>query len=177
MTYFSLSLPRTSSHTSEIEDCSSIWTFDPNSVDFVHIRWLIGSVGDWDDLFQQAYRILKPGGYVESLEPNINVTSDDGSVREGSVQWQWGRVFAEGGKKLGRSFTVVEDDLQKKGIEAAGFVDIEERMFRVTQDRITPFLFPSHPFSSLHPRLFPIFYLETELTVNVVVFPLSLIHI
>lgn len=38
---------------------------------------------------------------------------------------QWGKVFEEGGKQLGRVFTVYEDDLQRKGMEAAGFVDIE----------------------------------------------------
>lgn len=39
---------------------------------------------------------------------------------------QWGKIFIDGGKKAGRSFRAVQDELQKKAMEAAGFVDIQE---------------------------------------------------
>lgn len=44
---------------------------------------------------------------------------------------QWGEIFVEGGRKLGRSFSLLEDEEQRKGIEAAGFVDIEESNLKV----------------------------------------------
>ncbi|RSL58559.1 hypothetical protein CEP53_006104 [Fusarium sp. AF-6] len=44
---------------------------------------------------------------------------------------QWGKFFVEGGKKIGRSFTIVEDEVQRKGMEEAGFINIEERNFKV----------------------------------------------
>ena len=67
---------------SEIEDCTSPWTFEADSFDYVHFRWLFGSIVDWTELFRQAYRACKPGGYVETFEPDAWLTSDDGTVKE-----------------------------------------------------------------------------------------------
>ncbi|RGP71905.1 hypothetical protein FSPOR_3020 [Fusarium sporotrichioides] len=108
----------------EIDDCTQPWTFAPNTFDFVHMRYLYGSIGDWGALFQEAYRACKPGGWVESFEASPCLESDDGSVQEGSAISEWGKFFIEGGKKLGRTFTIIDDDLQKKGMEEAGFIDI-----------------------------------------------------
>ncbi|KAL0466353.1 S-adenosyl-L-methionine-dependent methyltransferase [Neurospora intermedia] len=109
----------------EIDDCNLDWTYADDSFDFIHMRMLAGVVTDWEKLFRNAFRCSKPGGYVESLGSGIHLLSDDGSVKEGTAMHQWGKVFGEAGKKIGRHFTVYEDDLQRKGMEAAGFVDIE----------------------------------------------------
>lgn len=45
---------------------------------------------------------------------------------------QWGKFFVEGGKKIGRSFTIVEDGVQRSAMEKAGFVDLEEKNFKVS---------------------------------------------
>ena len=50
--------------------------------------------------------------------------SDDGSVTTTSAMHEWGRIFIEGGKKTGRPFTVLEDELQQKSMEQAGVIDI-----------------------------------------------------
>lgn len=102
------------------------------------MRWLIGSVTDWNALFAEAYRTCKPGGWVESFEPGAVVGSDHTDIPENSAIAQWGKIFIEGGLKLGRSFTVVEDDLQRKGMEAAGFVDIQEFQFKASERRVCP---------------------------------------
>ncbi|KAH6999419.1 S-adenosyl-L-methionine-dependent methyltransferase [Ilyonectria destructans] len=115
----------------QIDDCTQEWTFAPNSLDYVHIRWLVGSIVDWPHLFKQAYRCLKPGGYLESNEALSRMDCDDGTIHEKSAMHQWGKFFVEGGKKIGRSFTIVEDGVQKKAMEEAGFVGIEERDFKV----------------------------------------------
>ena len=109
----------------ELEDCNQEWSFDENTFDFVNMRHLGGSVDDWYALFRNAYRVAKPGGYVESYCSSSHFLSDDGSVKKGSALDQWGIVFREGTKKLGRTFSVYEEDLQRKGMEAAGFVDIK----------------------------------------------------
>ena len=93
--------------------------------------WLVGSIADWTELFKQAYKSLKPGGYVESVEGGIYHTSDDGTVPEDSAVGQWGKIFTDVGQKLGRPFAVVEDGLQKKSMEEAGFVDICEQDYKV----------------------------------------------
>ncbi|TPX18336.1 uncharacterized protein E0L32_011747 [Thyridium curvatum] len=111
----------------EIDDCTQEWTFAENSFDYIHIRWLFGSIADWTHLFQQAYRSLKPGGYLESQEASIMFHSDDGSVHEKTAMAQFGKFFLEAAKVIGRSFTVVEDGTQRKAMEEAGFVDIQEK--------------------------------------------------
>ncbi|KAF5011811.1 hypothetical protein FDECE_2101 [Fusarium decemcellulare] len=111
--------------TFEIEDCNLTWTFEANSFDYVHMRYLFGSITDWNALFGNAYRVCKPGGWVESYEPTVVAESDDDTVQPGSAHSEWGKFFIEGAKKMGRSCTVVEDDVQRKSMEAAGFVDIQ----------------------------------------------------
>ncbi|KAF4467084.1 methyltransferase [Fusarium albosuccineum] len=69
--------------------------------------------------------VCKPGGWVESYEPTVVAESDDDTVQPGSAHSEWGKFFIEGAKKMGRSCTVFEDDVQRKSIEAAGFVDIQ----------------------------------------------------
>ncbi|RBR21967.1 uncharacterized protein FIESC28_04680 [Fusarium coffeatum] len=114
----------------QIDDCTQEWTIAPNSLDYVHMRWLVGSIADWTGLFKEAYKSLKPGGWVESYEPSSTVESDDNSVLPGSAMSQWQKFFVEGGRKMGRPFTVFKDRLQRKAMEEAGFVDIEERDFK-----------------------------------------------
>lgn len=104
-----------------IEDAAATWSQPDSSVDYVHIRYLVGSIPDWDALFREAFRVLKPGGYVESLEPSSLFQSDDGSVKEGSALDRWGKVFNEGGRKMGRSFNIIGDDIQRRSIVTAGF--------------------------------------------------------
>ncbi|KAK5657221.1 hypothetical protein OQA88_3279 [Cercophora sp. LCS_1] len=111
----------------EIEDCCQPWTFPDNHFDFVHIRGLVGSIDDWNALFKRAYDSLKPGGWIQSFEPSPEwETEDDGTLPEDTALGQWGRIFVEWGRRSGRSFTVVADELQRKGMESAGFVDIDE---------------------------------------------------
>ncbi|KAK3385900.1 S-adenosyl-L-methionine-dependent methyltransferase [Podospora didyma] len=108
----------------EIEDMTLNWTYRPNDFDFVHMRYLFGSVENWTALLRQAYRACKPGGWVESFEASTVMDSDDGSVKVGSPMTQWGKVFQAGGEKFGRTFRVVEDGIQKKAFDEAGFVNV-----------------------------------------------------
>ncbi|PCD37205.1 hypothetical protein AU210_005709 [Fusarium oxysporum f. sp. radicis-cucumerinum] len=114
----------------QIEDCTQQWTFQPNSFDYIHMRWLVGSIADWKSLFKESYKCLKPGGYIESYEPSSRVESDDGTVLPGSALSQWERFFVEGGRKIGRPFTIFEENIQREGMREAGFVNIEERDFK-----------------------------------------------
>lgn len=43
----------------------------------------------------------------------------------------WGKMCREAGPKMGRLFTILSDDLQRKGIEAAGFTEVHEKNFKV----------------------------------------------
>lgn len=69
---------------------------------------------------------------MESMEPSSRFESDDGSVDSMSALEQWGKFFVEGGKAIGRPFTVFEDGIVKKAMEEAGFVDITIQDFKVS---------------------------------------------
>lgn len=96
------------------------------------MRYLVGSIVDWTALFKEAFATLKPGGWLESFEGSPHMISDDGTVPEGSPIAQWGKFFEEGGKTMGRSFMVVQEGTQRKAMEEAGFVDIQEWDFKVS---------------------------------------------
>ncbi|KAI1190801.1 S-adenosyl-L-methionine-dependent methyltransferase [Nemania serpens] len=115
----------------EIEDCTQPWTYQPNSFDFIHLRYLYGSISDWDALYAQAFRACKPGGWVEAVDPSVNLRSDDGSVREGTAFYDWGRLFNEASSKLGRSMSMVDDGSTPLSFKKAGFVDVHSRTFKL----------------------------------------------
>lgn len=114
----------------EIDDCNREWTWADNTFDFIHIRMMFGIIEDWDALFRQAYRTCKPGGYTESFVCDSTFRGDE-TVKDDSAIAQWGRVWNAAGKKMGRTFEVYAENLQQKGMEAAGFVDIEVKDYYI----------------------------------------------
>lgn len=118
---------------SEIDDYTQEWTFEDNSFDYVHLRWLVGTIEDWAELFRQAYRVLKPGGFIETFECNGFYQSDDGTMTDDTHLSRWGYFFREGALAIGSkaSFSVVQDGLQVKGLEEAGFTRITENHIKV----------------------------------------------
>ncbi|KAG8362306.1 hypothetical protein FVEN_g282 [Fusarium venenatum] len=108
----------------EIEDANDSWTFNPDSFDFVHMRFMLGSITDWTATFSEAYTACVPGGWVESYEVSSTMESDDNSIPDGSAMQRWGEVFEEGGQRAGRSFSMIQEDVQRKSMEEAGFVNI-----------------------------------------------------
>lgn len=64
----------------QIEDAQLDWTFAPESFDFIHVRYLQGAIDDWPRLYDQIYKSLKPGGWFQHLEPDIELRSDNSAV-------------------------------------------------------------------------------------------------
>jgi len=115
----------------EIDDCTQPWTWPENTFDFIHMRYLFGSISDWSALIQEAYTACAPGGWVQTAEVEVDYISDDGTVKPDSAMAMWGHMCRVAGPKMGRPFTILRDGLQRKGMEEAGFVDIHEVNFKV----------------------------------------------
>ena len=79
----------------EIEDCTQPWTYGRNTFDFIHIRYLFGAIPDWDALYLEAFKAVKPGGWVEAVDRSENVRSDAARVSEAAAMYDWGRLFNE----------------------------------------------------------------------------------
>ena len=39
----------------EIDDCCSDWVYPKNSLDYIHVRQLYGSVADWPAFYKECY--------------------------------------------------------------------------------------------------------------------------
>ncbi|KAL1866293.1 hypothetical protein VTK73DRAFT_4823 [Phialemonium thermophilum] len=115
----------------ELDDATQTWSWPDNTFDFVHLRYLFGAISDWNALFAEAYRTCKPGGWVESCEADPLYVSDDGTTDGNYGVERFVQLYREGGKKFGRSFCVIEEDLQLQGMKAAGFVDLQVVNYKV----------------------------------------------
>jgi hypothetical protein len=112
----------------EIDDVTLPWTYT-QSFDFINIRSLYGSIGDWPALYAQVYNNLEPGGYLHEMEMSIQFKSDDGTLTKDHVLSQWSDLFHEASERFGKSFYEVWN--LSTYIRNAGFVDVEERVYKV----------------------------------------------
>lgn len=110
----------------EIHDCTEFpWTFAEDSFDLVHTRIVNGvAVRDWLPYYQECYKIIRPGGWVESQEFDLMVFSDDGTLKDDSAVLKWCELMNEGALKGGFGLRLQIDTL-KTAMEAAGFVEVK----------------------------------------------------
>lgn len=113
----------------EVNDaCEADWGYKKNSFDFIHARAMYGSVADWPAFYQQVLAHLTPGGWYQQIEMSVVPTSDDGSVTEGSIFDQWGKVSLEAGDKFGKDLRIHK---QIKGyLQNAEFEGVVEHVYK-----------------------------------------------
>ncbi|KAK5653287.1 hypothetical protein OQA88_9186 [Cercophora sp. LCS_1] len=116
----------------EIEDANLDWTFPANSFDFIHVRYLHGAIGDWPKFYASVLTALKPGGWFQQCEPNIELRVDNPAVPFGEdhVFKQWAQLFYSAGDKIGREFRVDADRLRGYA-EGAGFEGVVTKKYKL----------------------------------------------
>lgn len=114
--------------TFEIDDCCSEWIYPDNHFDLVHIRGLFGSIADWPQLYKEAFRHIRPGGYIEQMEWSVHNRSSDGTLSPDAVLARWSQNAIRAGTITGKTFEVAEN--MAGLIREAGFVDVVEKRFR-----------------------------------------------
>jgi hypothetical protein len=93
----------------------------------IHGRQLFGSVSDYQKLYAEVLRALKPGGWYEQVEIDPVVQSEDGSIA-GTGFEQWGPLTLEAAEKFGRSFRVLNH--MRQDMTEAGFEEVREVRFK-----------------------------------------------
>lgn len=111
----------------EIDDVEDQWVFH-QKFDYIHARYLLPFVKDWDHVFKSFYDNLKPGGWAESQETIIYFQAIDKSI-EGTALQRWNKLLLEGIRKTRRSAT--EALRCQKWMAKAGFTNINEKKFAV----------------------------------------------
>ena len=114
----------------EVDDVSKPWSWT-QKFDLIHLRWLFGSFTDegWKELYQSAYKSLKPGGWIEQVESSVILQAGDGSIPPSSAISRWGPLFIACGQKSGRRLDI--EETMRRDIEAAGFTNVHEKYIKI----------------------------------------------
>ncbi|KAA8618298.1 hypothetical protein SMACR_09871 [Sordaria macrospora] len=104
----------------DIEDARKKLNFQLNYFDYIHIRWLTGTIADWPALYKEAYKCTAPGGWIEHLDADGTWYCLDGTMPEDSAMGQWGLIWKKLGKHIGIEFDIVSSDVMVEGLKEAG---------------------------------------------------------
>ncbi|TQN71103.1 Secondary metabolism regulator laeA [Colletotrichum shisoi] len=104
-----------------IDDAEAEWLYPDNSIDYVHIRHMGPAVKNWTKLFTQAFRALKPGGWIEIQELKFDFCCDDDTMPPTYALSKMVKLVWEGVGNLGIEGDVV--DITPQRLNDAGFVN------------------------------------------------------
>ncbi|KAI8219475.1 hypothetical protein K4K54_009466 [Colletotrichum sp. SAR 10_86] len=90
-------------------------------------------ISNWPAFYKQIYDHLKPGGYFEIKDFDIEFRSGArGDLPEDHIYRRWGKVFFEAANKLGKSMDQSRGGHQiADALRDAGFVDVVEKRWAV----------------------------------------------
>ncbi|KAL1996749.1 hypothetical protein VTN49DRAFT_7614 [Thermomyces lanuginosus] len=111
-----------------VDDIEAEWAYDTDPFDFIHARYLAGSVKDVGKLIKQSYRSVKPGGWVEFQDWDLYPISQDGSIDGTGFHRYYDKVigaFADVG------YEVRPGPKLEKWFKDAGFVNIHVEEFPI----------------------------------------------
>ncbi|KAK2043154.1 S-adenosyl-L-methionine-dependent methyltransferase [Colletotrichum somersetense] len=84
-----------------VDDAEAEWLYPENSFDYIHLRHMGPAIKNWTKLFAQAYRTLKPGGWVEIQEIQWDYQCDDGTMPPGYAVKKMSQLLWQGLSNLG----------------------------------------------------------------------------
>ncbi|PGH17064.1 hypothetical protein AJ80_04937 [Polytolypa hystricis UAMH7299] len=106
-----------------VDDAELDWQYR-QKFDFIHGRMLTSSLKDWDRFYEQCYKNIKPGGYVEMQDTALPLDCDDDTFPPSSAIYKWSDTVLKACAALERPIDIAKD--HKKRMEKAGFVDVVE---------------------------------------------------
>ncbi|KAL0932108.1 methyltransferase domain-containing protein [Colletotrichum truncatum] len=120
----------------QIDDIDRPWGWPSDSFDFIHARHLEGCVSDWHHLYEQVFKHLKPGGYFEIKEFDIETRSQTleskgQELDENHVYRRWVAVMLDALQRMGKPGSQTRDHGIADALASAGFVDITEHKWPV----------------------------------------------
>ncbi|RKL06274.1 hypothetical protein BFJ71_g2833 [Fusarium oxysporum] len=112
-----------------VEDSSEPWDYSL-PFDYIHTRVTSGCWASFkEQIADQAFQTLKPGGWFESQEYDAIIMSDDESLPPNGPLATWFREINEASELMGRPTNVAAH--VREAYVQAGFVDVQERIFKM----------------------------------------------
>jgi hypothetical protein len=112
----------------EIDDFELPWNWT-EPFEYIHMRAIEGSVGDYDTLFKQAHDNLTPGGWFEICDDTVGVFSDDDTIDKAPNMTRWVGLLIEASHKYGKHMNVCKD--YKQWLTDAGFKNVREEIYKI----------------------------------------------
>lgn len=100
------------------------WTHD-EQFDYIHIRMIFTCFDDFGKILLNAYKYLKPGGWIEIQDHIPEVLSPDGTS-VGSAYEKFGIHVMKGLANVGRDATRIR--YMDEMLQMSGFIDIKEHI-------------------------------------------------
>ncbi|KAK2796194.1 hypothetical protein FQN52_000172 [Onygenales sp. PD_12] len=113
----------------EVDDVLQEWTWR-EEFDVIHMRHLFGSFNEkeWASLYKQCYENLKPGGWIEQVEPDLYLRSDDSTLAADNVLVKFGPTLYRCAARTGRGLDTART--MRAALEKAGFTDVHEHVYK-----------------------------------------------
>lgn len=106
----------------EIDDVEDHWTYK-SPFDFIHSCYMCGSIKDWPKLMGQCFTNLKPGGWVEFQDFDLDYYSQDGSLTPEHALRRWLTTAYDAEKYTERSLRPGKN--LEQWMREAGFVNVQ----------------------------------------------------
>ncbi|KAL7274170.1 NAD(+) salvage pathway protein [Rhizina undulata] len=114
----------------EVDDVEEDWPYQNNSFDFIHIRSMAGHICDWPKFYRQAFKALKPGGWIELQDPGNGIYVDDKSLPQDHILTKWVEFCVMVSEISGRPFHTVAPG-HAKALEDVGCVDVTDIILKL----------------------------------------------
>lgn len=112
----------------EIDDCEEEWTFT-QPWDYIHSRYMIGSIRNWPRLIAQSFTHVVPGGWVEYHDFDARYYSEDGSLLKDSPIDSWVTTWMKASNDAGRD---PQPGPKLFGwLQEAGFINVKQERYRL----------------------------------------------
>lgn len=107
----------------EVDDAEDDWVYS-EKFDFIHSRYMSGSISDFPAMFAKCYENSNPGGWIEFQDYYVKLQCVDDSL-VGTALERWNDYIIEGVKRMGKNALACAK--YKTQMLDAGFVDVTEK--------------------------------------------------
>ncbi|VTT77826.1 unnamed protein product [Fusarium fujikuroi] len=122
-------------HVMDVGTGTCIWAIDyadehpeAQPFDYIHSRVMTSCIADWGDYLKKCFNNLVPGGYLEIQEVDVNIKSDDGSLRPDNIMLKSLALLNEASVMFGRPYLDILSLVNI--IKNIGFEDVVVEKFK-----------------------------------------------